>query len=216
MDSFQSHDDLKIIEIGSQDVNGSIRSAAPPNCKYIGVDFVEGKGVDVVLDDPYSLPFNSEEADIVLSSSCMEHSEMFWLVYLEMLRILKPKGLIYLNAPSNGLIHRYPVDCWRFYPDSGHALVSWARRNSINAALLESYLSLQEVHPWNDFVAVFVKDEKFVADFPKRILHNLTAFQNGIIYGKNELLNPNVIPEDQQNIIVMFHKIKELMNTPGH
>ena len=30
--------------------------------------------------------------------------------------------LFYLNAPSNGEFHRYPVDCWRFYPDAGGAL----------------------------------------------------------------------------------------------
>ena len=43
--------DLVIVEIGSQDVNGSLRSLAPPNNKYIGVDFVESKGVDIVITD---------------------------------------------------------------------------------------------------------------------------------------------------------------------
>jgi SAM-dependent methyltransferase len=141
--SFSSQPKVKVIEIGSQDVNGTLRSTIPSSFEYVGVDFVEGKNVDVVLEDPYKLPFESESADIVLSSSCFEHSEMFWLVFLEIMRVLKPKGLFYLNVPSNGWFHRHPVDCWRFYPDSGRALVSWAKRNSINAALLESYTSLQ-------------------------------------------------------------------------
>ena len=31
--------------------------------------------------------------------------------------MLRPAGLFYLNAPSNGDFHRYPVDCWRIMPD---------------------------------------------------------------------------------------------------
>ena len=38
---------LKIVDIGAQDVNGSLRTVAPMNNEYIGVDFAEGKGVDV-------------------------------------------------------------------------------------------------------------------------------------------------------------------------
>jgi len=136
---FSSKDNVKVVEIGSQDVNGSLRQVCPKDFKYIGVDFQEANGVDIVLDDPYLLPFDSQSIDIVISSSCFEHSEMFWLVFLEVLRILKPKGLFYLNAPSSGSFHRYPVDCWRFYPDSGKALITWANRNGINANLLESF-----------------------------------------------------------------------------
>lgn len=136
-----THGKPRVIEIGAADVNGSLRSLAPPDVDYIGADFVRGKGVDVVVDDPYSLPFEDASADIVLSSSCFEHSELFWLVFLEILRILKPTGLFYLNAPSNGVFHRYPVDCWRFYPDSGRALVTWAKRNQINATVLGGWNS---------------------------------------------------------------------------
>ncbi len=201
--SFSSQDKLKIVEIGSQDVNGSLRDVAPPGCEYVGVDFVAGKGVDVILSDPYSLPFENDSADMVLSSSCFEHSEMFWVVYLETLRILKPKGLLYLNVPSNGAFHRYPVDCWRFYPDSGRALVSWAKRSGVSAALLESYVSSQVGDIWNDFVAVFVKDEKFAADFPNRILDKKTDFQNGLVHGKNEFLKLSGSPEDQLKLAVI-------------
>jgi len=213
VDSFPAKDHLKIIEIGSQDVNGSIRPAAPPEATYIGVDFVQAKGVDIVLEDPYSLPFADNEADIVLSSSCLEHSEMFWLSFLEMLRILKPSGLLYINAPSNGLIHRYPVDCWRFYPDSGHALVTWARRNSMNAALLESYVCNQsgDQEGWNDFVAVFIKDERFAVKYPKRILQKFAEFQNGAAYGTKEPLKPNDMPEDQAKLLFLAGDIMELV-----
>lgn len=174
-----------VVEIGSQNVNGSLREVCPAGVRYIGLDFVEGDGVDVVITDPYVLPLPDASADMVVSSSCFEHSQFFWLVFLEAMRVLKPEGLFYLNAPSNGFFHQWPVDCWRFYPDAGHAMVAWARRNGGQAMLLESFVGPRsaghvcEGGMWNDFVAVFLKDERHQDRFAQRIVHTLAGFSNG-------------------------------------
>jgi len=177
---------ISVVEIGSQDVNGSLRDVCPSLFKYIGVDFVKAKNVDVVLEDPYVLPFENDSTDIVVTSSCFEHSEFFWLVYLEIMRILKPKGLLYINAPSRGSYHRYPVDCWRFYPDSGIALSNWGKRNGLENICLESYT--QSRGSWGDFVAVFLKDKIYAADFNKKIIDSKTDYING----KSELLDDKI------------------------
>jgi SAM-dependent methyltransferase len=187
---------LKMVEIGSQDVNGSLRQFCPPGAEYVGVDFVPGKGVDLVLEDPYKLPLADNSVDIVLSSSVFEHSEMFWLLFTDVLRVLKPHGLFYLNAPSNGDFHQYPVDCWRFYPDSGQALVKWARHSGFNAELLESFVSAQWVDVWNDFVAVFLKDAAHAARYPARMLDKKDDYFNGRLLGKAELLRHRGQTED--------------------
>lgn len=197
------HPGYFVVEIGSQivpGVRGSLRDVAPPNSEYIGVDFVSGNGVDVVMTDPYVLPFESESVDICLASSVFEHSEMFWVLFLEILRILKPDGLFYLNVPSNGFVHRYPVDCWRFYPDSGKALVNWGKRNKFNPALLESYISAQNNDVWNDFVAVFIRDENQAPAYPKRITDTYKDFFNGCVHGSQEFLNPKDATEDMLKI----------------
>jgi SAM-dependent methyltransferase len=193
----------RVVEIGSQDVNGSLRTFCPANFDYIGVDFVAGKGVDLILDDPYTLPFESESVDVVLSSSCFEHSEMFWLLYIEIMRILKPTGVFYLNVPSNGELHRWPVDCWRFYPDSGRALITWAKRNGMNSQLLESYTSTQIGDQWNDFVAVFLKNEAHTEKYPNRILHIKTDYSNGLIFGENDFSKMSIMPEDKKKMAVI-------------
>jgi glycosyltransferase involved in cell wall biosynthesis/SAM-dependent methyltransferase len=164
-----------IVDIGAQDVNGSLREFCPNGANYIGVDFVEGRGVDVLLSDPYQLPFDDESIDVIVCSSVFEHSEFFWLLFLECVRIIKPDGLIYLNAPSNGQIHRYPIDSWRFYPDAGRALVNWSRRNSYNTLLLESFIgekqgAIDGEGMWNDFVSVILKDQAYESLYPNRIL----------------------------------------------
>ena len=170
---------LKIVDIGAQDVNGSLRSVATPGNQYIGVDFAEGKGVDVIIQDPYTLPFEAGSVDVVVSSSCFEHSEFFWMLFTEIQRILKPSGLFYLNVPSNGYVHRYPVDCWRFYPDSGIALQNWGRRNGYQTVLLESFTSMQKRDVWNDFVAVFARDSRHAAEHPGRLQSTYKNYTNG-------------------------------------
>lgn len=188
---------LKIVDVGSQDVNGSLREVAPAGNQYVGVDFVEAKGVDIVITDPYVLPFEDESVDVVLSSSCFEHSDFFWLVFNEIMRVLKPTGLLYLNVPSNGPVHRYPVDCWRFYPDSGLSLQNWGIRSGYNCVLLESFTGNQggfemgghSGHGWNDFVGVFLKDRAHLMQNGFRILDTYPNFRNGYVLGRKDFLN---------------------------
>jgi len=172
-----------VLDIGSQNINGSLKQVCPKYLTYIGVDFVKVPGVDIVLSDQYVLPFPNNYANIVVSSSCFEHSEMFWLLFLEIMRVLKPSGIFYLNAPSNGTFHRHPVDCWRFYPDSGKALVSHAVYNKMNICLLESFTSAQDNEVWNDYVAVFLKDKSIAPLYKNRISDFRDDIEN--VYSNN-------------------------------
>ena len=126
-----------VVELGAMNVNGTLRNMAPEAAVYIGLDMEAGHGVDVVVKPGAPLPLASETADLVISSSMFEHDSFFWETFLEMVRIAKPNGAIYINAPSNGQYHRYPADNWRFYPDCGKALESWARKNNFVVTLIE-------------------------------------------------------------------------------
>src|SRR5258708_6637395 len=168
--------ELKVVEVGSQDVNGSLRQLCPKQVEYVGVDFVDGKSVDIVLGNPYELPFEDASVDIVLSSSVFEHSDMFWLLFTDIMRVLKPQGLFYL--------------------DSGQALVKWANRCGFNADLLESFVSAQWGDIWNDFVAVFIKDANYAVRYPNRILHVKKDFFNGRVRGEPKLLRHRGQTED--------------------
>ena len=185
--AFAAESSVHVIDIGSQDVNGSLRQVTPPAFKYTGLDFQKANNVDIVLEDPYQLPLPDNSVDIVLSSSCFEHSEMFWLVFLEVMRVLKPAGLFYLNVPSAGSFHRYPVDFWRFYPDSGHALITWGRRNGYDPLLLESFTQIGG--RWQDYIGVFLKDQAQLSRFPVRQLPNRNDIENGYLHGEPALKN---------------------------
>lgn len=199
----------RVIEIGAQDVNGSIRSVCPPSFDYIGVDFTAGKGVDVVITDPYKLPFESGSVDIAVSSSCFEHAEFFWLSFLEIMRCLKPHGLFYLNAPSTGEFHRYPVDCWRFYPDSGLALANWGKRNGLNTEVLEFYT--QVAGQFQDYVAVFVRDRAHAAAYPAKIIDTKADYENGFARGDTNFRNPRAMTQLERSLAV----IRRIVNGEG-
>lgn len=151
---------LAVFDIGSYDVNGSYRPLFDkPGWQYRGIDLAAGPNVDVVLDSPYRLPMPSNSADLIVSGQAFEHVEYFWVAWLEQVRVLKPGGMIFLIAPSRGPEHRYPVDCWRFYPDGYTALAKYA-----NLELCEVHTDWepdpdQESAAWGDTVGVFRKRE---------------------------------------------------------
>jgi SAM-dependent methyltransferase len=191
-----------ILDIGAMNVNGSLRDEAPLGLRYIGVDMEPGPGVDVVVDDPGVLPFAPASVDVVVSSSCFEHAEHFWELFGEVQRVLKPGGLFYVNAPSNGLYHRYPVDCWRFYPDAGLALERWGRKLGHATLLLESFVASNDGDVWNDFVAVFLKDQAHELQHPRRIadkargLTNVWRRDGGTLALRREI----ALPEDLRRL----------------
>ena len=201
-----------VVDIGSQNVNGSLKDVCPDFLKYIGVDFVYGKDVDIIVEDPYKLPFENDSIDVIVCSSCFEHSQFFWLLFIEIIRVLKPNGLFYLNVPNNGSFHRYPVDCWRFYPDSGHALVEWAHREGFPLSLVESFVggqsesSVDDGGAWHDFVGVFVKSNNTCTLPGQTIVDSLDLYTNGYSWVSGIDMN-NVMYSPDHLKIINFKKI---------
>ena len=149
---------LNVIDIGSYDVNGSYKQFfQQPGWRYTGVDLAAGPNVDVVLSSPYRLPLPSHSADVIVSGQAFEHIEFFWLTWLEMSRVLKPGGMIFLLAPSRGYEHRYPQDCWRFYPDAYRALASYGGLQLLEVTTDWEPHRDPDSAPWGDTVGVFLQ-----------------------------------------------------------
>lgn len=152
---------LDILDLGSMDINGSYRFLFEnPNWRYQGMDMAPGPNVDIVLKTPYhwqEVP--SESADVFISGQAFEHIEFFWITALEIARVLKPGGLCCLIAPSGGFEHRYPVDCWRFYPDGFRALARFARLDVLAIKTQKEPLShyTDNSNEWKDSVLICQK-----------------------------------------------------------
>ncbi len=125
-------DTLKILDLGSMDINGCYRSIFNrPNWTYIGADVAVGKNVDVVIDKPYEWGFDNNEFDVVISGQTLEHIEFPWITITEIYRVLKSGGLSAILVPQDCPEHKYPLDCYRYYPDGLRALAKWGKLDTI-------------------------------------------------------------------------------------
>lgn len=104
--------------------------------EYVGADINAGENVDLVIKKPYRIPAKSNSFDVVMSNQVFEHIPFPWASFLEVCRVVKPRGLVFIVAPSRGQRHG-GVDAWRYYPDSMRALAAIARMD-----LLERYVDL--------------------------------------------------------------------------
>jgi SAM-dependent methyltransferase len=93
----------RIIEIGSYDVNGEIRSLFrdEPVDLYVGVDLIEGPGVDVVSPG-HEAPVKSATFDLAISVECFEHDQFWIQTFKKMVDVVKPGGWIVFTCASKG------------------------------------------------------------------------------------------------------------------
>ncbi|MDQ0512170.1 hypothetical protein [Ancylobacter amanitiformis] len=106
--------------------------------------------------DGDALRFEDEHFDIVAAPGLQRYPN-FWLLFIEMLRVTRAGGLIYVDASSDAGYDPAPFDGWRFYPDAPLALMAWAERRGIEVALVESFTAPRADGAHGDSVMVFRK-----------------------------------------------------------
>jgi len=105
--------DVRVLEIGSLDVNGNLRHLFTSPVWYTGIDLAPGPNVDVVspahlFDFPCCF-------DTILSAETLEH-DLYYVRSLEnILRLLRPGGLLAISCattgrPEHGTSKSHPED----------------------------------------------------------------------------------------------------------
>lgn len=113
---------MKILEIGSREVTGESDARKKlHNAEYTGFDFYPGKNVDVVGDAHKLSSYfkNGEQFDIIFSSACFEHFAMPWIVAVEIQKLLKVGGILFIETHFSFGSHERP---WHFFQFSDMAL----------------------------------------------------------------------------------------------
>ena len=103
----------KVLEVGSLNINGSIRIFFT-NCEYLGIDVGPGRGVDLVCEGQ-SLDHPNESYDTVGSCECFEHNPHWVETFNNMIRMTKPGGLVFMTCattgrPEHGTTRTSPAD----------------------------------------------------------------------------------------------------------
>jgi len=106
----------RVLEIGSLNINGSVRQFFPDASLYIGIDMQKGTGVDIVMNArDIEKEFRKGSFDTVICLEMLEHDIAFWLTLRSINWILKKGGYFICSTPTIGFpFHPYPRDYWRF------------------------------------------------------------------------------------------------------
>lgn len=92
--------DVKVVDIGSLDINGNNKIHFDHPFYYIGVDLAPGENVDVVC--PGHLYNSGFLFDTVISSECFEHDMYYARTLQNMIKLLRPGGLMVFTCASTG------------------------------------------------------------------------------------------------------------------
>ena len=180
---------ISVLDIGSYDVNGSYKPIFQRGGnRYTGLDMVAGPNVDIVPASTYQFPLASNSFDLIVSGQTFEHTEFFWVTWLEMVRVTKPNGLIFLIAPSRGPEHRYPQDCWRFYPDGYRALAKIGKCELLEVSTDWTPHPDPDSSAWGDTVGVFKKSKRTTYE---QFVYSLMRFTHNFM---NRLSDKHSIP----------------------
>ena len=144
-DKYCAENGLRVLDVGGADINGTNR----PIFKHCIFESLDYDNADIIVKG-YDWPIADETYDVVISSQTMEHDKFFWLTLTNIARVCKKGGLMCIISPSAGSVHRFPVDCYRFYPDAPAAFAEW-----MGVELVESYQC--EINMFRDMVGIFRK-----------------------------------------------------------
>lgn len=113
---------MKVLEIGSREVTGASNARKGfAKAEYVGFDYYPGENVDIVGDAHKLSSYfkDGEQFDLIFSSACFEHFAMPWVVALEITRLLKVGGLVFVETHFSFSSHERP---WHFFQFSDMAL----------------------------------------------------------------------------------------------
>jgi hypothetical protein len=104
----------RILEIGSRNVTGISLKSFFDRAEYIGFDFYAGQNVDVVGDvHKLSRYFHqNDKFDLIFSSAVFEHLHMPWVAAVEIQKMLKVGGYVFIETHFSFSSHERP---WHFF-----------------------------------------------------------------------------------------------------
>lgn len=112
----------RVLEIGSREVTGPSQARSRfSEAEYVGFDYYPGNNVDVVGDAHKLSSYfkEGEQFDLIYTSACMEHFAMPWLVAIEISKLLKVGGVLFVETHFSFSAHERP---WNFFQFSDMGL----------------------------------------------------------------------------------------------
>lgn len=141
---------VRILDVGSWDVNGNLRYMIGEGSSYLGVDVSYGPNVDLVL--PGHEVRDNVGFGAVLSAECLEHDQHWPDTLLNMWKLLVPGGIMAISCATTG---RLEHGTRRSEPNCAPAL------QSLGTEWADYYRNLTQ----GDLLSVFNPIDSYFATF---------------------------------------------------
>jgi hypothetical protein len=139
-EGFRGH----VVEVGSRDINGSVRPLFRGAASYVGVDLTYGPGVDVVAD---AMTFTPEVApDIVVCCEVLEHDPTPAALVDRMQHWVSGAGLLIVTCATEPRAPHSSVDGAALRDGEYYGNVEW----QVVRDVLRGSVVCKEVHPQGD------------------------------------------------------------------
>ena len=179
--------DINILEIGSYEVNASIRDIFK-GTKYLGIDLLAGPGVELVVNGEDIRKLNNK-FDIVISSECFEHAINWKKIFFSMIDCVKDDGFIIMTCASTGRIEHGTTRS-----DYYHTAIHKTEIKSSPGNNDDYYKNLTK----KDFLKNFDISKIFEKYF---FFYNIHSFDLYFAGQKKSLLTDNIIKELEKKTI---------------
>lgn len=91
----------RVLEVGSLNLNGTVRDFFSRPTEYIGIDLEPGPGVDIVAQGQ-DFDYPDGYFDVTVSAECFEHNPFWKETFLNMYRMTRDGGLLTFTCASTG------------------------------------------------------------------------------------------------------------------
>ncbi|BBY00477.1 class I SAM-dependent methyltransferase [Mycobacterium seoulense] len=168
-----------VLEVGSYDVNGSVRTVFAAADRYVGIDLVPGPGVDLVMSG-HELDHRDGSYDMAISGECFEHDPHWRETFSNMVRMTRPGGLVAFSCASRGR------------PEHGTTRTDKALSPGTQAVGMDYYRNLNE----EDFEETLPLGAMFTAYRFWYLPTNFDLYFAGIRSGNGEGRGRACLPDD--------------------
>lgn len=118
---------MSLLEMGPGKIRRSLvrRFAEERGCAYFFADirnaYQDHPGF-VRMSSQFQMESDSDRFDAAVSYQMLHNVRMPWRWLPEVVRVVRPGGLVVVNDNVTWDVNRYPVDCGRWFPDGLDAL----------------------------------------------------------------------------------------------
>jgi hypothetical protein len=137
---------VSVIEMGSLNINGTVRDFYTNVDRYVGVDLSEGPDVDLV-SHAERVEFPENSFDVAVSAECFEHNPYWLETFINMHKIAK--DFVVFTCAGEG---RPEHGTRKFHPDTSPFTLGWNYYKNLTQEDFQSIIHIEDMFSEHEFI----------------------------------------------------------------